>query len=105
MQYCRVGNGEIIAYEVEHNNIKVRDSYRIHSKELKLEFIDKIILTKKNFLKRSRISYYREWKAHNILYKWNYQVERTRDTDFNAKEYLRRRIGYFFISLLFKEKE
>ena len=92
-QVTRWENGE---------NVKIIDSYLIKSDAVKLAFLDKL---KDDELldNRSYKSLIREWKAHNILYKFGLFKERTKDTDLDNKESLFRRIGYFIITLLFKE--
>lgn len=92
-QVTRWENGE---------NVKIIDSYLIKSDAVKLAFLDEL---KDDELldNRSYKSLIREWKAHNILYKFGLFKERTRDTDLDNQESIFRRIGYFIITLLFKE--
>ena len=101
-------NGTEIEYYIHKDNCQVRNSYRyINDDDLKLEFIYYIMDTNSNFLtgKRSAKSYVREWKAHNILYSWGVKPDSTKDTDLNISEKWIRRLGYFVIALLFREKE
>lgn len=97
-------SGYNIEYSISNNNCHIVDSYMIKGKRAKLNFISYVLFEYEGFAKaRSSMSYYREWKAHNILYKWKVKPESTKDTDLNTNESLIRRLGYFFISLLFKE--
>lgn len=95
-------NGNFIEYSInkEQDNCTIIDSFYIHDKETKVQFIKMLIHNYEKFNKRSVNSYYREWKAHNILYKLGFAKERTKNVDLNINEYWWRRLGYFFISLL-----
>lgn len=86
-------------YYVSNNNCKIIDSYKITSKEVMLDFINQLREEHKEFQARTSLSYYREWKAHNILYKLDLFKSHTKDTDLNIDEKLSRRICYFIISL------
>lgn len=46
-------------------------------------------------------SWVREWKAHNILYKFNIKRKSTKNVDLNENENIFRRIGYFILSLFY----
>ena len=81
------------------NNIKIKDSYKIKEPiELRktLEEIYKIDPYKK-IRKRTFKSALREWKTHNILYKYNLFLSHTRDCDITEGEEIYRRIVYFFL--------
>jgi len=90
-----------------NNNIHIRDSYLVKSDEDKIEILDAII-SSDEYIKenhnRSRGSYLREWKAHNVLYEWGIAPSRTASVDLNEDEGLFRRICYFFLSKLEKKK-
>ena len=101
-------DGTQITYILSGNNCSVRNSYLyINNDDLKREFIQYIMDNNANFLtcKRSVGSFVREWKAHNILYSWGWFKKSTEHADLNTDETCFRRIGYFFITLFFKEKE
>lgn len=101
-------DGTEINYILSGNNCSVRNSYLyINNDELKREFIKYIMDNNSNFLtcKRSIGSFVREWKAHNILYSWGWFKSSTEHADLNTDESPVRRIGYFFITLFFREKE
>ena len=83
-------------------NVKIIDSYLIKEDAVKYAFIGSL-KDDGLLLGRSYESLMREWKAHNILYKFGLFKERTRDTDLNENESWFRRFGYFIITLLFKE--
>lgn len=86
-------------YYVSNNDCKIIDSYKITNKEVMLYFINRLREEHKEFQVRTSLSYYREWKAHNILYKLGLFKSHTKDTDLNIDEKLSRRICYFIISL------
>lgn len=88
-------------------NIHIPNSYLV-TDEKDMEYIlDELMrdpryaaLQGKGFA-RSRVSLLREWKAHTVLYNWGIFKERTGSVDLNQDESVIRRIGYFFLSLLF----
>lgn len=88
-----------IEYHISNTNCKIVDSYKITDKSLMKDFISNLISTNKEFNVRSINSYYREWKAHNILYKLGLFKSHTKDVDLNIDEKISRRICYFIISL------
>ena len=49
---------------------------------------------------RTYMSEYREWKAHNILYRLGIMRKRTGTVDISQKESKLRRFGYAILSLL-----
>ena len=95
-----------IEYEVSgsdnNENVKIIDSYLIKEDAVKYAFIDSL-KDDDLLVSRSYQSLIREWKAHNILYKFGLFKDRTKDTDLNENESWFRRLGYFIITLLFKE--
>jgi len=95
----KFSDGTVLEYAVIGDNCKVCNSYRITKKRLKLEFICYLRETHPLFKIRSIGSYYREWKAHNILYKLHLFRRSTADSDLCIYEYRWRRIGYFIISM------
>ena len=100
MEMIILSDGTVIDYVIESGkNCKIVNSFLVKSKRLKYEFIDYIIKKYPQFKARSRKSYYREWKAHNIFYKLHISKKHTKDTDLNIKEYWWRRVGYFFVSI------
>lgn len=87
-------------YIISKGNCKIINSYKTTDKKVMLDFINKLREEYKEFQVRTSLSYYREWKAHNILYKLGLFRNHTRDTDLNVDEKLSRRICYFIISLI-----
>lgn len=83
-------------------NVKIIDSYLIKDDAIKFAFIDSI-KDDGLLLERSYESLIREWKAHNILYKFGLFKTKTKDTDLEENECWLRRFGYFIITLIFKE--
>lgn len=99
MEMIILSNGTIINYYISGSNCKVFESFKIKNKKLKYEFINILLKRHSQFQKRTVKSYYRECKAHNILYKLHFLRSSTRDTDLSINESLIRRIGYFIISI------
>jgi hypothetical protein len=100
---CR---GFTIEYEFNKDNIHIENSSIIRSVS-DMKAILNLITTKaarRNiFYKRKMSSWIREWKAHNVLCDHNYQSHRTGSVDLSETESLFRRIGYFILSLFYKE--
>jgi len=88
-----------IEYYIAGNNCKIISAYLIKDKKLKLEFIQFLRENYPGFKERSEKSYYREWKAHNILYKLGIKPSSTADTDLSIDEKLILRAGYFIIAI------
>lgn len=116
-------NGEIVTptvlttvYQIKESSLKIIltptnvhivTSFQITDRKGKEEVIDYILKVAKEYgfeYKRSKKSWIREWSAHNTLYQWNYQRERTGSVDLNEDESLFRRFCYFFLSLFEKVK-
>ena len=101
MEMFILSDGTVIEYLIEgQKNCKIKNSFLIKSKKLKYEFIAYLIRKYPQFLARSKKSYYREWKTHNIFYKLNILRKSTIDTDLNINESWWRRVGYFIVSAL-----
>ena len=81
-------------------NCTIFDSWKYTDRKLIIEFCN-IHLTTAPFDKRSVNSYVREWRAHNLLYKWKIKVSSTKDSDLNVNEPRWRRVGYFVLSILY----
>lgn len=99
MEMYIASNGDVINFTIDQNNCSIKEAYKIKEKKIKYEFIDFLLKWQPEYQKRSRKSYYREWKAHNVLYKLHIARSGTRDTDLNINESWIRRIGYFIISI------
>lgn len=100
----RTSDARIIFYP-KIGNVKIIDSYLIKDDYVKMAFLKEVSATFPGiFGKRTMMSLFREWKAHNILYAKHFQTKRTKDTDLNEHESMFRRLGYWFINLFFREK-
>ena len=92
--------GNIYEVKIDTHNVKIIDSYRAKGKDAKMHVINEIISISPNaFANRSMSSILHEWKAHNILYKWNYEPERTRDVDIDDGISLLHRICFFILCI------
>ena len=87
-----------VIMDVEGQNIHIHNSYQVTKTE-DMEMILSTIMGKSFYSKmeaagfsRSKESMLREWKAHNVLYNWNYQPNRTRSVDLDEKESAFRRL-------------
>lgn len=54
-----------------------------------------------NTWKRTNKSLIREWRAHNLLYDFNYERARTKDVDLDYPERWKTQVAYFILSLLY----
>ena len=96
-----------VSFDYENLNIHIQDSYLIEDAKT-IENAIENILASVYFEKlaavgysRTKASLIREWKAHNVLYRWGYEKERTGSVDLDQNESRRRRFAYFFLSWLF----
>lgn len=96
-----------VIINIDHLNIHITNSYQVKSGKEMEQIIDMIMnksyyqqLTAAGFT-RSKGSLLREWKAHNLLYNWGYEKERTGSVDLNQNESRCHRIGYFILSLFY----
>ena len=96
-------SGNIIIYSIYDSNCHITNSFEITEDNDKKEFIQYLQEEYPQFVERVTKSYLREWKAHNILYRHNFQPKRTKETDLNVHEYLCRRIGYAIICFFCRE--
>ena len=92
-----------VRYETTDENVKIIDGYMIDNDEVKLAFLNEMKDMGTSVTVRPINSCLREWKAHNILYKFGLFKKRTKDTDLNYNESWFRRAGYYIICLLFSE--
>lgn len=95
------GRGGTLMVEYSRTNVHINNSYAVAKTDIP-DWIEQI----KSFGKlygyeysRSNKSWDREWKAHNVLYKWGIEPNRTKDVDLDEGETLLRRIGYFLLSI------
>lgn len=98
----------LIQYSVNNGNCTILNSF-LYARDdmLKKRFVCHLMNSHLDFLMGGRNvkSYIREWKAHNILFAMGLFRKRTIDTDLSIKESWLRRVGYYIISSLFKEKK
>lgn len=92
--------GVDIIYYVD--NTKVTNSYLLTDKEIEevaneIEYSRHSKFDWKCIHLRKADSYIKEIKAHNKLYKMNYKVDHTRDTDLNEKMTSFEKIAYFIL--------
>lgn len=85
------------------HSVQIRDSWMVNSRE----GMDAWIKSMKSNLACTPIVFYRsnrslrrEWKAHNLLYWHNHEVDRTKDCDFNHEAPLRI-LAYLILSIIF----
>lgn len=84
---------------ITENNIHIENSYNVSTEaEMRKILFSALPYTK---ITRSTTSCIREWKAHNVLYRWNIARSRTADVDINENETNFHKLCYFFLSLLF----
>lgn len=94
MQHIKILRVEI---EYDEENVRIKDSYKIDTKEYM-----KLILTQFKVRtgfksKRSIDSWIKEWKSHNRLYRLGLFRKHTADCDLEEKEKLHRLIAYEII--------
>lgn len=96
-----------VTIEVYTSSIEIRDSFRVRDNVEKIRIIQTLLgyYPELSSCGRNLKNMLREWQAHNILFQHNYQMSRTKDVYFELKQSLKYKIGYFIISLLFKEKD
>ena len=96
-----------ITFDYDNLNIHIEDSWQVvNSMELE-EIVDRIV--ESDYFRKMAVAGYtrtkesliREWKAHNVLYRWGYEKERTGSTDLDQHESCGRRLCYFFLSWLY----
>lgn len=96
-----------VSFDYENLNIHIQDSYLIKDSKTVENAIENI-LASVYFEKlaaagytRTKESLIREWRAHNVLYRWGYEKERTGSVDLDQHESRFRRFCYFFLSWLY----
>ena len=103
MEYI-TSKGTLIYFDVDEKNCKILNSAAVHTREEKTQFIQFLLDFFPYFNKRTLRSYYLEWKAHNILYRFHILRRCTGITDLEINEPKWRRAGYHVISGLFSDK-
>lgn len=104
---------KVIAFEVTFNydpanlNIHIKDSYLaddyrdIDDFLLNLSQTDEFKQIEEVGYTRSIDSLRNEWIAHNVLYSWGKDPERTGSVDLDQNESLLRRLAYWFLCFFF----
>lgn len=90
--------------DVENLNIHIENSYLVTDKSQIRAEIKKIMgdpkfqdLKAAGFTRTSG-SMYNEWAAHNVLYRWGYEKERTKSVDIDQKETTTRKFCYWILA-------
>ena len=98
--------GILISISTNEENpcIHIKDSYKVTDKEDMTYILGKIWFYHFDELygagfDRTWKSAFREWKAHNFLYKIGYKRERTGSVDIDQKESMWRRFLYAILSI------
>ena len=86
-------------------NLHIKDSYLIKDRKIMMEIITK---ARRHALSNYGYNYTRsekqwlcEWRAHNLLYRLDYQPERTGSVDLDEAETDRRNVLYRILSFLY----
>ena len=90
---------KILRVEIEYNenNVRIKDSYKIKTKEY-MKLILTLFKERTGFKsKRSIDSWLKEWKTHNRLYRLGLFRSHTSDCDLEENEKLYRLITYEII--------
>lgn len=86
------------------HSVQLKDSWCVNSRDCMREWIDEFrydLNCPNEVFRRSERSLLREWEAHNMLFWHGYEVDRTKDVDFDAETF-KREVAYFFLSLAFR---
>lgn len=96
------GKGDTLVVKYSKTNVHIDDSYAVAKADI-ADWVEQIRSFGEMYgyeYDRPKSSWRREWKAHNVLYRWGVEPNRTRDVDLNEGETLARRIAYYFLSFL-----
>lgn len=93
---------EYYASDKGTGEIHITDSYKVSKKdmisivkELRKKYPNNIVLQN-----RSDKSLKREWMVHNLLYKFGYEVKRTKDVGLDYPQPKKMRIGYRLVAII-----
>ena len=103
--YIKLTNkrGQTLKVKYSLNNIHIYRSCEIP----KADMMDWIKLIREHGVQcgytysRSDGSWYREWKAHNLLANWGIELKRTEEVDLGETESVLRRVSYTLLSILY----
>lgn len=95
--------GETLTVNYSSNNVHIYNSHLVAKTHIKdwVKEIKAFGIENGYVYSRSDRSWINEWKAHNLLFKWNIEPNRTKDVDLNEGETFLRKIGYFLLSILY----
>ena len=95
-------SGETLTVDYTLDNICVYDSYTIRVENIPewIVQVREVGIENGYAYDRTNKSWVREWKAHNILFKWGIAPSKTKDVDLNENESLFKRFCYFILSAL-----
>jgi len=95
----------ILEVVIENSNIHIQNSYIITDEKEMFKMLLKIrndaIFYRNIKYTRTMKSWIREWKAHNLLYRFGYEKKRTGSVDLDENESTFRLLGYFVLSYLY----
>ena len=97
-------NNVAYAYIANSMNIRIIDSYKIiKRKDMKsaIKQIKKQAASKGFIYKRTNKEWLQEWRAHNLLYVLNYEIDRTKSVDLNEDEPKSRKTLYKILSFIY----
>jgi frataxin-like iron-binding protein CyaY len=97
-------NNITYTYIINNINIRIIDSYKIiKRKDMKsaIKQIRKQAASKGFIYKRNNKEWVQEWRAHNLLYVLNYEIDRTKSVDLNEDESKSRKILYKILSFIY----
>lgn len=97
-------DGEMLKVNYSEKNVHVYDSYLVPAKKIKawVKQIKEYGENNEYFYSRNIFEWICEWKAHNLLYRWNIKRSSTKDVDLDESETAKRKIGYFLLSILYR---
>ena len=98
-------SGNYVDCTITPTNVHIKDSHRITKKSEMKEIIvkarDYAFVNFRYTYRRTEKQWLREWRAHNLLYKLDYQQERTGSVDLDEGEIDKRNSLYRILSFLY----
>lgn len=94
---------DTINYKVYKDNIHIENSYTIRNvstMKYVIRYIMENIPSDYPVKQMKMTPMVLEWFAHNLLYRLNYQPERTKSVDLNIGESRMHKIGYFLMGII-----
>lgn len=92
---------------VNAHSIHIENSFTITNDKEKLEVLNELFKEHPEIASSGRTvkNMFYEWKAHNILYQKNYEIERTKSVDFELNQKWWLKIAYWLIAHFGKEQQ